>query len=42
MDAAKGSTWNKWDLHVHTPASFHQDFSLNRSLGADENHKDAV
>ena len=19
----KGSEWNKWDLHVHTPASFH-------------------
>lgn len=22
MDSA-GSTWQKWDLHIHTPASFH-------------------
>lgn len=23
MDLNKGSLWRKWDLHVHTPASFH-------------------
>lgn len=23
MSDAKGSVWRKWDLHVHTPASFH-------------------
>lgn len=22
-DIARGSLWNQWDLHVHTPASFH-------------------
>lgn len=22
----RGSTWNRWDLHLHTPASFHQEF----------------
>jgi hypothetical protein len=26
----RGSVWRKWDLHIHTPASFHHDFrSLN-------------
>ena len=42
MDTAKGSTWNKWDLHVHSPASFHQNYSLNRPLDAGENHADAL
>lgn len=23
---SKGSTWNKWDLHVHTPLSINQEF----------------
>jgi ABC-type lipoprotein export system ATPase subunit len=23
-----GSTWRKWDLHVHTPASFHNEFKF--------------
>lgn len=22
---ARGSMWNQWDLHIHTPASFHWD-----------------
>jgi len=22
----RGSTWNCWDLHIHTPASFHHEF----------------
>lgn len=24
----KGSTWRKWDLHVHTPASFQHEFKF--------------
>jgi hypothetical protein len=23
--SAIGSVWQKWDLHIHTPASFHWD-----------------
>jgi len=23
MDTSQGSIWNRWDLHIHTPASFH-------------------
>ena len=23
MNDPKGSLWRKWDLHIHTPASFH-------------------
>lgn len=26
MSNAKGSTWSKWDLHVHTPASIVQNY----------------
>ena len=26
MDYPKGSTWRKWDLHVHTPASIIQEY----------------
>ena len=22
-EIARGSVWRQWDLHVHTPASFH-------------------
>ena len=25
----RGSIWRKWDLHVHTPASFHHQFRLS-------------
>jgi ABC-type lipoprotein export system ATPase subunit len=25
----KGSTWNKWDIHIHTPASIVQDYGGN-------------
>jgi hypothetical protein len=33
----KGSQWRKWDLHVHTPASFHWKGSkLLRDMNADE------
>ena len=24
----KGSEFRKWDLHIHTPESFHNDFSF--------------
>ncbi len=26
MNHPKGSLWRKWDLHVHTPASIHQNY----------------
>lgn len=33
----KGSQWRKWDLHVHTPASFHWDGgNLIRNMNPDE------
>jgi predicted ATP-dependent endonuclease of OLD family len=28
----RGSTWKKWDLHVHTPASLYQRFGSNDEL----------
>lgn len=42
MDTSRGSRWNRWDLHVHSPSSFHENFNLDRSLGAEEDHEDAV
>lgn len=42
MDSAEGSRWNKWDLHVHSPASFHDDFSLERSIDAEEDYEEAI
>ncbi|KAA5535673.1 AAA family ATPase [Roseiconus nitratireducens] len=35
-----GSTWNKWDLHVHTPASFH--WEGDRFEGKTPEQKDAI
>jgi len=32
----RGSVWRKWDLHVHTPASFHHQF---RFLNGEEKEK---
>jgi len=30
MNDSRGSVWRKWDLHVHTPASYdYKDKSLN-------------
>ncbi len=29
MNDPMGSIWRKWDLHVHTPESFHQQFGGN-------------
>ncbi|MDP1548356.1 MAG: AAA family ATPase [Anaerolineales bacterium] len=37
---ARGSLWNQWDLHVHTPASFHwlgQKFGVE--ISSDHNRK---
>lgn len=42
MDTSHGSRWNKWDLHVHSPSSFHEDYNLERPLGTDESHEEAV
>ena len=42
MDTSRGSRWNRWDLHVHSPSSFHENFNLDRSLGAEEEYEDAV
>lgn len=42
MATAKGSTWNKWDLHVHSPASFHENYGLERSLETGEDPEEAV
>lgn len=25
---SRGSVWRKWDLHIHTPASFHHEFKF--------------
>src|ERR1035437_7443667 len=32
MKTARGSVWRKWDLHVHTPASFHWKGTQLRAL----------
>ncbi len=42
MTSPRGSTWNKWDLHVHSPASFHEGFGLDRDIHAEEAHEDAI
>lgn len=31
-----GSTWHRWDLHVHTPASFENQFSLKQAATEDD------
>ena len=31
MNDPRGSVWRKWDLHVHTPASFHWNDGVNLS-----------
>jgi predicted metal-dependent phosphoesterase TrpH len=36
-DFSKGSEWRKWDLHVHTPASFYFNGSKKlREMSAEE------
>lgn len=39
-DIARGSLWNQWDLHIHTPASFHwSGQKFNGDLSSSENKK---
>lgn len=35
----RGSTWSQWDLHIHTPASFHWN---GEKFNGDKNHDDAL
>jgi ABC-type lipoprotein export system ATPase subunit len=43
MKKQEGSTWNKWDLHFHTPASFdYQDKSITNQQLIDELHKNEI
>lgn len=41
MPSQRGAVWNKWDLHVHSPASFHESFSLSRNLNSGEDLEEA-
>ena len=34
----RGSVWRKWDLHVHTPASFHHEFKFLNEEEKDKYH----
>lgn len=36
MNDSRGSVWRKWDLHVHTPASFHWNEGINLAKRAPE------
>lgn len=36
---ARGSTWNQWDLHIHTPASFHWN---GTKFNGEKTHDDAL
>lgn len=39
-DIARGALWNQWDLHVHTPASFHwMGQKFKGDLSSNENQK---
>ncbi|MCL2307961.1 MAG: hypothetical protein FWC38_07055 [Proteobacteria bacterium] len=39
-ELVRGALWNPWDLHVHTPASFHwQGKKFNGDITSDENRK---
>lgn len=42
MNRERGSTWNKWDLHLHSPESFHESFGLDRDLDPGEDADEAV
>jgi ABC-type cobalamin/Fe3+-siderophores transport system ATPase subunit/uncharacterized protein (DUF2164 family) len=42
MGSVQGSRWNKWDLHVHSPASFDEDYSLGRSVDTEEEYEEAI
>lgn len=36
---ARGSVWKQWDLHIHTPASFHWE---GEKFNGDKQHDDAL
>jgi len=36
----EGSTWRRWDLHVHTPASFHHEFKFSDEEKKEKNRND--
>lgn len=42
MASQRGSVWNKWDLHVHSPESFHQNYGLNRDAETGETTEEAI
>lgn len=42
MSFQRGSTWNKWDLHVHSPESYHQSFGLDRDVEPGETTEEAI
>ncbi len=35
----RGAEWRKWDLHVHTPASFHWNGTHFRKMSSTEKEK---
>ena len=37
MSNFKGSEWNKWDLHIHTPLSIINQYSENNQRTDDKN-----
>lgn len=38
-EQARGAIWNQWDLHIHTPASFHWN---GRKFNGQKEHDDAL
>lgn len=42
MSSQRGATWNKWDLHVHSPESFHENFGLDRDVEAGKTTEEAI
>ncbi|WGE82234.1 AAA family ATPase [Actinobacillus equuli subsp. haemolyticus] len=38
-EQARGSVWNQWDLHIHTPASFHWN---GEKFNGEKAHDDAL
>lgn len=40
MNDPRGSAWRKWDLHIHTPFSFHWNEGTNiKKLPSEEREK---
>jgi ABC-type lipoprotein export system ATPase subunit len=40
METSKGSEWSKWDLHVHTPSSLHNNYGGDTTENWDKFIKD--